>query len=343
MEPTRQESKSTDEIDLTQFFRWVGRGFSRFGTSILFGLASLRNLFFSNRLFFAGIIVLGLLFGGLYSQLLKKEYYKTSMVLSCDYLNTQILRNTIEKLNLLCEEEQRKGLMAELKLDSVTATNVQKFEFATFVSEDDVVEMEVLRAQLNNVAANQKDVIEKVISKLTITNKNAYMISAYVYDPRIVKSLETAIVNYFRESDYIKNRIEISRTNLLARKEKLVQESGKLDSLKVVLYQNFQTMAKQPSRGSNNVILGDERLVNPLDVYTRDMDINKELLEVDKQLYLKSDFELVDGFTTFQQPESASLFKILVISFFISWVMGYLIIGAWKFDRLLASYDTKKE
>src|SRR5687768_15089564 len=107
MEPAKQELKGSDEIDLTQFFRWIGRGFTKLGNSMLFGMASMRNLFLNNRLFFVGIIILGLVLGVLYSQLLKKEFYKTSMVLSCDYLNTQILENTVEKLNLLCEEETR--------------------------------------------------------------------------------------------------------------------------------------------------------------------------------------------------------------------------------------------
>jgi hypothetical protein len=38
----------------------------------------------------------------------------------------------------------------------------------------------------------------------------------------------------------------------------------------------------------------------------------------------------------------APVFSKLVISFFISWVMGYLIIGAWKFDKYLAQYQATK-
>src|SRR5687767_4389864 len=92
--------KNSDEIDLTQFFRWIGRGFNRVGNSILYSLATLRNLFFEHRLFFSLIIISGLIVGVIYSELLNKKFYKSTMVLSCDYLNTQILKNTIEKLNL---------------------------------------------------------------------------------------------------------------------------------------------------------------------------------------------------------------------------------------------------
>lgn len=338
MEERNQNNKS-EELDLGQIFAAIGNYFNRLGNSILYLLAVIRSQFFQNRLFFVGIILTGLILGAIYSELLKKKYYKSTMVLSCDYLNSQILQNTIDKLNLLCAEPGREGLAEVLKIDVATARNIQRFEFETFVSEDDVVEMEVLRTQLNNVVADKKDIVEKVVSKLVIVNKNAYEITTQVYDPEIVKPLEKAIVGYFSENPYIKKRIEINKANLVNRKNKLVAESQKLDSLKGLLADNYKTLGKA-SRGSNNVILSDEQLANPLDIYTQDLELNEEILQIDRALFVHPDFEVVDGFTTFKAPESASLFKILVIAFFLSVLMGYIIIGAWKFDAMLSKIDT---
>jgi hypothetical protein len=336
-----EKPKTSDEIDLTSFFSWIGSGFSRFGSWLLYAMASLRAIFFENRLFFFGVIVIGLILGLVYSELLKKKYYQSTLVLNCDYLNTHILNNTIEKLNLLAKEKDGEGLAAELKIDIATAKNVQGFDFKSFVSEDDVVELEVLREQLNNVAAEKKDIVEKVISRLEIDNKNAYQIEVQVYNHEIVKPLEKALVNYFKSNEYIKRRIDINYVNLVKRRRKLERESEKLDSLKQVMYQNYQSLGKT-SRGSGNVYLGDEKLADPLDVFRQDLELNKQILELDDKLYVKPDFEVVDGFTTFKEPESASLFKIMVISFFISWIMGYLIIGTWKFDKYLAQYQATK-
>jgi hypothetical protein len=282
-----------------------------------------------------------LILGTVYSELLKKKFYKSSMVLNCDYLNTQILKNTIEKLNLLCEEDDREGLANELGIDLETARNIDAFEFRPFVSEDNVVEMEVLRAQLNSVASDKKEIIDKVIDKLNIENKDAYEISVYVYDPKIVKGFENTFVKYFVTNDYIKHRIEINKTSLHERKRKLVSELQKLDSLKSILYQNYSQVGKT-SKGSGNVFLGDEKLANPLEVFREDFLIYKELQGVERELYIQTDFEVIDGFTTFQEPESASLAQILFFSFWLSIVMGYLIIGAWRFDRMLANYPLSK-
>lgn len=341
MEDQKHRASSSDEIDLAQFFKWVGRGFSNLGQSAIGGMAGLRNSFYTNRLFFLGIIALGLVLGFFYSELLKKDYYKSTMVLSCDYLNKQILKNTIEKFNLLAGERTTQGLQEELNLDEATAKNIQKFEFVPFVSEDDVVEMEVLKEQLNNVAAEKKDIVESVMERLEIENKNAYEISVYVYDPNIVKPLEEAVVNYFRNNGYIKRRIESNRKTLEMRKVKLQDELRKLDSLKVVLFNNYQALA-QKSRGSNNVVVGgEEGLTNPLEVFTIDLELHEELQQVQKELDLQPDFEVVAGFTSFKEPENASLSDIMAVALILSIVIGYLILGAYRFDRMLANYPKR--
>lgn len=340
MQDHNQRLNSSDEIDLAQFFRWIGRGFSNMGKSIIAGMAGLRNVFHRNRVFFVGVMALGVILGALYAALLKKDYYKSSMVLSCDYLNTQILENTIDKFNLLAAEKDTDGLQEVLNLDDSTAKNIQKFEFRPFVSEDDVVEMEVLREQLNNVTEEKQDLVERVMQRLEIENKNAYEISVYVYDPSIMKPLEKGLVDYFGNNNYIKRRIEGNKRKLEARKVKLESELTKLDSLKAALFRNYQSLS-QKSRGSNNVVVGDEGLANPLDVFTRDLALHKELQEVEERLYLNPDFEVVDGFTSFKEPESASLLDVLAISLVLSIVIGYLILGAYKFDRMLAEYPSK--
>ncbi len=341
MEDQKPRPASSDEIDLGQFFRWIGRGFSNFGRSVIAGMAGLRNTFFKNRVFFLGIIVLGLVLGALYATLLKKDYYKSSMVLSCDYLNTQILKNTIDKFNLIAAENDTENMQELLKVDEATAKNIRGFEFRPFVSEDDVVEMEVLREQLNNITGEKKELVDRIVQRLEIENKNAYEISVLVYDPNIVKPLENALVEYFRNNHYIKRRIESNQRSLLARKEKLESELRKLDSLKAVLFQNYQALA-QKSRGSNNVVVGSEEVMaNPLDVFTRDLQLHAELQEVNKKLYLTPDFEIVDGFTSFKEPESASLPDVLAISLLLSIVIGYLILGAYRFDQMLAKYPSK--
>lgn len=338
MNETRH-GQPNDEIDITQLFRWIGRGFSNIGMALISGIAAIRNVFFNNRLFFAIVILAGLSIGGAYYQFLSRKFFKSSMIISCDYLNNRIMQNSVEKLNLLCLEKDRDGLAQELKVGKDVAKNIRRFDFQPFVSEQDLIEIEVLKEQLNSAAAEKKDLVDKVITQIEIENKHAFQIEVLIYNPDIVKNLETAIINYFSTNTYIKRRVEITKQNLQTRKTKLTQESNKLDSLKQVLYQNLQSMARQNREGSNNVILSDKYLTDPMAIYAEDMTLNKELLEINKKLYLQPDFEVVDGFATFKEPESASLLKILLISFLVSLAAGYLIIGLLKLDQYLASFS----
>lgn len=344
MEDNKVKSTNSDEIDLSQLFRWIGKGFSNFGQGILNALASLRALFFKNKAFFGIIIASGLVLGVIFSEFLQKKHYASSMIISCDYLNSRILTNSMDKLNLLCLEKERVGLANELKIDINTAKNISKFESKAFISEKDLVEIEVLKEQLNNVALEKKDIVNKVIAKIEIENKNAFLIEVKVLDPEIIKNLEQALVNYIKDNSFIQNRITANEQTLLERKSKLQRESKKLDSLKAVLFDNYASMAKENSRpGSNNVILSDKYLTNPLDVFNQDLAIHSQIQSIDYQLSVKSDFEVIDGLTSFKEPDSASLPKILVIAFFVSWVLGYLILGLFKFDRYLSALSKKAE
>lgn len=330
---------TNDEIDFAQFFRWIGSGFTRLGNSILNGMVTIRRIFITNRAYFVVMIALGLAIGGSYSFFLEKKFYTSSMIISCDYLNMRIIDNSIEKLNLLCEEKDRQGLADVLQIDLNTAKNIEEFDAQNFVSENDRVEIEVLKEQLNNLAADKKDLVNKVIGKIEIGNKQSFQISVTVLSPDVVRELDSAIVNFFKRNEYVKNRIKANRVSLLSRKSKLVQESKKLDSLKTVLLENFQVMAKQSREGSNNVILSEKNLADPIEVFKEDLNLNNEIRLIDEELFISPDFEVVDGLTTFREPDNLSLSKALVISLFASIFLGYFLLGLWKFNQYLAQLD----
>jgi hypothetical protein len=339
MENADQRPKNPDEISLTDFVKWIREGLINIGNSFLFTLANIRGLFIRNRVFFICIILIGLIIGFVYSKLLRQEYYKATMILNCDYLNNQILADHIKKLNTLTLDTTGTHLAAQLNIDIKTVKNIKGFEYKPFVSEEDVIETEIVREQINNLGLEKKDAIEKIINKLNIENKNTFEITVFLLDPTAAKNLENAIVTYLNSNNYIKRRIEINQINLHSRKAKLLAESSKLDSIKEAIYANLESMSKN-GRGSNNVILNDETS-DPIAIFKHDLDINNELLMIDRQLYIRPDFEVIAGFTTFSTPENPRLAVILIWAFFISIVGGYLTLGLWKFDQILSTYSAK--
>lgn len=341
MTENQKQPTHSDEIDLGILFSKIGDFFKNIGLGFLRFLALLRRIPIENRVLFISLILIGIVVGFFYASFLKKKFYSTTMILSSEYLNKRIVDNTIEKLNLLAEEVDKKGLAKVLNISDSLAENILEFEAKPFVAEADVIELEVLKQQLKNFQADQKNekVIQQVIDRIEIENRHAYEITVKVYNPTVVPALQNALVNYFRNNDYLKKRVEITKSNLLARKQKLIGESQKLDSLKAVIYENYQNMATQSRQGSNNVILSDKAVTNPIEIFTQDINMYNQIQSINRSLYLQDDFELVDGFTEFSKPSSAGPLRTSAYAILIAIGLGYLFVALFSFNKYLAKID----
>lgn len=334
-----QKKGSSDEIDFGVLMEKIGDFFKSIWFGFLGFLALLRRVPLDNRFSFAAIIGASVIIGFLYSKFLQKNYYETTMILSSEYFNKRLVENSIEKLNLLAGEKNKGGLARVLHLNDTLADNILEFSATPFVAESDIVELEVLKEQLKNAQVNAKNeqIINQVIARIEIENRHAYEIKVRTSNSTVIVNLQSAIVSYFRENTYIKKRIEITRSNLTERKAKLEADLSKLDSLKVVINETYKNLATQSRQGSNNVILSDESMTDPVDIYTQDGTLYMQLQLTNELLYLQPDFEVVDGFTEFSEPSNPSLFKMLVYSFLIGVIIAYLDVGLRAFNRYLAS------
>jgi len=337
----QKPATQSDEIDLSQLFSKIGDFFTNIGLGIMRFFALLRRIPLENKPLFIIVIITSMIVGFSYSSFIKKKFFESTMILSSDYLNNRLVDNTIDKLNLLAEEENKHGLAKILNIPDSLADNIVKFDAKPFIAENDLVEIEVLKEQLKSAQAESKNgkVIEQVIKRIEIENRHAFEITVRTYNPTVIETLQTALVNFFKNNEYIKRRIEITHKNYLEKKTKLTHELQKLDSLKFIIYDNYKNMASQSKQGSNNVILSDKSVTNPIEIYNQDLDLYNELQGINQAIYLQSDFEVVDGFAEFSEPASASLRKIISISILIGIGIAYLTVALSAFDRYLASFS----
>lgn len=338
MTENQKQVSNSDEIDLGVLFSKIGDFFKNMGLGFLRFLALLRRIPLENKTLFIVLILAGIGGSVSYSSFLKKKFYSTTMILSSEYLNKRIVDNTIDKLNLLAEEDDKKGLASVLNISNELAENIHDFEAKPFVAEAELIELEVLKEQLKSFQStntNEK-VIEQVIDRIEIENRHAFEITVRVYNPTVVRELETALVNFLRNNDYLKKRVEITKSNLLGRKQKLLSESQKLDSLKAVIYANYQNMAAQSRQGSNNVILSDKAVTNPIEIFKEDIDLYNEIQSIDRSLYLQNDFEVVDGFTEFSKPTSAGPIRTSGYAILIAIGISYLLVALFSFNKYLS-------
>jgi hypothetical protein len=331
----------SDEIDLGKLFTKVGEFIRNTAASLIRFLALVRRVPLNNKRLFIAASIFAVILTATYGLVLKRKFFESTMILSSNYLNKRLVDNAVRKLNLLAKEEDKKGIAKVLNIADSLAKNIILFESKPFISETDITELEVLKEQLKNAqeGSKNKKVVDQVVQRIEIENRHAFEITVRTYNPTVVSSLQNALVNYFRNNSYIRKRIESAKTNLEAKKVKLVEESLKLDSLKDVIYANYKSMAEQGRQGSNNVILSDKPVTNPIDVYNQDLFIYNEILSIERELYIQPDFEVVDGFTEFSEPASASLPKMLAQALLIAIGLSYVIVALRQFNKYLASFD----
>src|SRR4051812_6532777 len=127
MENQKPDTKS-DEIDLSQLFSRVGEFFSRTWMGLMRFLATLRRVPFENKTSFILIITAMVIIGVSFTFFVRKNYYESKMIFSSEYLNQRLAESTIDKLDALAKEREKKGLARALNLPDSTAKNLIGFD-----------------------------------------------------------------------------------------------------------------------------------------------------------------------------------------------------------------------
>jgi hypothetical protein len=316
-QPPQQQSYHDDEIDLRKIIQTIGRFFVSIGHGIISMILLFRRVTLRYKVLLGLAVVVGII-AGLASNQLIMPRYQTSILLKSDYLNAKLVENGIDKLNLLCEEDDRAGLSKVLNIDKEAAINIRGFEFKTFVTEEFTLELELMKQRLEALNIDKAD-IERIVEQIEIENQNTFMISVSVLNTNIIGKLEAAVVGYFRNNPYVANRIKSNNARLGGLVAKLSRDIVLLDSLKNAYNFSLKQQATKSSDASS-LILAERSSVDPTRAYTEGVTLFKLLQDSKTELELGSDFEVVDGFTTFSKPESPGLVKsaILVAGIFLA-------------------------
>lgn len=335
-----QEPNQDDEIDLRKLFQAIGQSFSNFGKWIVNLIVRFRRSTLGYKYLLLMMIILGGMAGAIFTKV-TRPYYSTSMLLSSYYFNSKLVENGINKLNSLCGEKDRTGLASVLNIKPEVAKNIKGFDFEPMVSDQDKIDIEVLKQKLSELKAKDDD-INKVINQINVENKNSFALSVEVYDNAIIDNLQDALVAYFENNPYIKNRIKINKENQLRLLEKLQADISQLDSLKQAFNLNLKANASRKGETSSNVYVGESGTLDPTKVYSEGANLYRQLLAVRRDMELGSDFELIDRFTVFSKPESPGFIKASVMSALIFLGIGYLIIMFIEINKYLNKVEKER-
>lgn len=208
----------------------------------------------------------------------KIQVYKMEMIVSSSVINSERLTFLIEPLGKLAIEGNYKELSKQLNIDSSTAKYIKNISAKDPKEESsgnsDNYDSEALRQQNCFVSIEIKD------------------------NPKYGDTIQTGILKYLRNNNFVSRRIKVDQDNLLFLKSRIQKEIKALDSLKTkVAGSNMM----DPSSINNSVA----------NLYQQELNINAKLSLQDGGI------NIIREFIKFNQPIGLS-FKLLMLFSFCS-------------------------
>ena len=334
-----QQTKNSDEIDLRELLRILSKFIQDILNSFINVITRIRATTLKYKTHFVFITTMFLVVSVVYYSLLSNDVFGSSMLIRSPYFNTQLLNNTIEKLDALAKEKDKSTLAKSLNIDLEVAESILGFECETFVTEDEKVEVEILKEKLNNLKL-EEDIINSITAKIELRNPNTFKITVLTEENAYMSTLDSALFNYFSLNPFIKKRIEINRETLMKKRSKLEKEQVKIDSLKSTIFNVYASLSKNTmSQGSDNVILAGQEITDPLRVFNQDIDFNDQILNIDRSLYLQNEIEIIEGFTPFNKPVSIGLVRLIAYTILLALGFTYLLIILIELNKFLKARE----
>jgi hypothetical protein len=250
-------------------------------------------------------IIIGAVMGvliGLYYYYNKAQVYKASMTVIFNRLNPRTYGAVLENLNTLIASGASNKLVDELKIPASVAEQIILIDGQNMSS-------------------------RPLMTDTTNKTFQLFKINVMTANEVAIDTLQSALLNYFRNLPYLKNMSTVERQFLQERLTIVDKDLSKLDTLKTEV-NRFLASSKVSSSVFNNAI-------NPAEIYEQTTLLIKERENAYKLLYIENDpVSLIDGFKLVKAARSRPLADLLLIIGSVGLFTGFL------FGLLL---ETKKQ
>jgi hypothetical protein len=228
--------------------------------------------------------------GVAYYQLIPNTY-ESKMLISSDILTESYSQTLMENINRLVDEENIQTLAHKLSVTADQATEIGEIEIKSAIGKPDG----------------------------TPESGKVYLsVEAESTDNNIWPVLQTALVNYLQNNEYVRIRVEHRKryTNQVIAKIDL--ELNDLEALKDKFTQDGFTRS-----GKESLVVFDPTTIN-----TKILELNKERIGLQNSLETINSIQVVEGFTAFKKPATPKLsLSVLAGSTFGLVLAGLLVLS----------------
>jgi hypothetical protein len=139
-----------------------------------------------------------------------------------------------------------------------------------------------------------------------------FKVAVEVYNPSVLDSLQTSIMNYLESNEYGVKRKELDKESIEKYINKLKSEGNDVDTLKKIVNQSILR------KNQGNGVLIDEP-IDPVKITQKSIELYDSQLSYEKKIKLNDSFELMTGFNGGVQQSANALMSMAAGCFY-----GYL-------------------
>ena len=220
-----------------------------------------------------------------------------------------------------------KEYSSTLILHSRIITNQEQLEIVK--TWDDLLkrdEYEILASTFNcdpKILEKVGEISGEEIQKLYVPdNPNGFTVKVLVTDTGILDSLQTAIVYGLQNSEYVKERVALRRSDLNALIQKVTTEISALDSTK----SNVENIINNKHQNQSSFIIDVSGINRQL------IDLNEKLYGYLEELKFLDAVHVLQNFNKLKKPETPKLLSSLVLGLIAGIFIGYCI-ALYKYVR----------
>lgn len=259
--------QQSEEVDLGQLFKLIGRMFDRFFTFIskifqaIYGVVLIILTHFKKRFFwYIGVAIFGLVSGYVLDKTADKEY-GANMFIETNFRSSRQVYENIKDLHQLASvDKDTIELAKRLNIKPSEAASLNGFYIIPDLDENRIVEMySEFYGKLDSLSKTETN-YEKYKKSLTPYNFDIHMLGVGSKDKFIYKKIEKGFVNYLSHNAYLADMVQVNTENLNRENQALLLQIKKTDSLaKAYLKIRVEESKKKPIPGAGtNLYLGGE-------------------------------------------------------------------------------------
>lgn len=165
---------------------------------------------------------------------------------------------------------------------------------------------------------------EEIVKANPLGTANGFVVNVSVKDTAILAELQEGIKYGLENSEYVKERIAVKRSNLQILIKKVSDEIAKLDSVKANIENALKnnTFSKTPS----------SFLIDAGDINNQIIALNEKLLNYQEELKFANAVQVIQKFNKLSKPVQPKKMSLLFMGLVTGMAIGYLIY-LWKFLR----------